>query len=37
MSGLMKNGCSLLLEGFSLRWSVLVLGEDEVCLGVWNG
>ena len=36
MSGLMKNGCSLLLEGFSLRLGVLVLGEDEVCLGAWN-
>ena len=35
---LMKSGCSLLLEGGILgKVGMLVLGEDEVCLGVWNG
>ena len=37
MSGLMKNGCSLLLEGgVFVKMGVMALGEDDVCLGVWN-
>ena len=37
MSGLMKNGCFLLLEGGILvRVECVVLGGDEVVLGVWN-
>ena len=34
MSGLMKNGCFLLVEGGMLvKVECVVLGEDEVCLG----
>ena len=38
MSGLMKKGCFLLLEGgMFVKVECAGLGEDEVCLGVWNG
>ena len=37
MSGLMKNGCSLLLEG-GILGKVECAGDGRGgCLGVWNG